>query len=164
MLKILSESKTLHAIMPLTKIEEIQLSSFQNGIHPTFDAFDRTNPDAFICKGSVLDRTIIKNLKERPHLRIIIVDDSKDGTKMLSSEIGDVFEVISDLPICDLDACVNASSDESLKTEVFCSEGVEFSDLPNWSFEKAKIFSSIGFVDHLSFCGILPDISLVNTR
>lgn len=155
-MKILVESKVLPMAIPMTKAEEIQLFSFQNGVHPAFDAFDRSNPDAFVCHASVLDKAIIKNLKERPHVRIIIVDDSKENIDVLANEIGQIFDILPDLPYCELDQCLNATEDSSLKTSVFCPEGATFEDLSKWKFEKAKIFSAVGSINHLSFCGVLP--------
>lgn len=157
MLKILVENRTLSALMPVSKVNEVQLLSFQNGVHPAFDVFDRTDPDAFVCHASIVDKTVIKNLKERPLVKIVVVHDSKIGVKMLRDEIGDVFDVVLDVPICELDSCIQASSDQSLETEVFCPEGTIFAPtISHWNFSKAKIFSTIGFVDHLSFCGVLP--------
>lgn len=155
-MKILVENRSLSLAMPLAKVEGVQLFSFQNGVHPAFDAFDRTNPDAFICRASSIDKTVVKNIKERPHVQLVIVDDSKEGIDTLQNEIGDVFNIIIDLPYCELDQCVAAQEDQSLKTDVFCPEGVEFSSLPNWKFEKAKVFSSVGIINNLSFCGVLP--------
>lgn len=155
-MKILVENKALPIAVPMAKIEKIQLFSFQNGVHPAFDVFDRTNPDSFVCHASVLDKAVIKNLKERPHVRIIVVDDSKEKIDILKNEIGEIFDVVLNLPYCELDHCINAKEDNSLKTNVFCPEGAMFEDLPKWKFDEAKIFSVFGLINHLSFCGVLP--------
>lgn len=155
-MKILVESKVLPWTTPLAKVENVQLFSFQNGTHPTFDVFDRTNPDVFICHASSIDSVVIKNLKERPHVRLIIVDDSKEKIDALQNEIGDIFDVVLDLPYCELDQCVNAKTDNSLKTNVFCPEGTVFEDSSKLKFGEAKIFSAVALIDNLSFCGVLP--------
>lgn len=155
-MKILVESKVLPWTTPLAKVENVQLFSFQKGVHPAFDVFDRTSPDAFVCRSSLIDGAIIKNLKERPHIRIVLVNDSKAGIDTLNNELGDIYEVFDDSPYCELDACYGAKRDSLLETEVFCPEGSAFPSLPNWKFNKAKIFSSVAIIDHLQFCGVLP--------
>lgn len=130
--------------------------SFKKGVHPAYDAFDLSNPDVFVCKASAIDSAMVKNITERPHLKVVIVDDSAEDCDKLKSTLGDCFVKMPNLNYCDLDGCLKAEKSPQLKTEVVCVEASLFPESPNWNFKSAKIFSSVSSINHKFFCGVLP--------
>lgn len=153
-MKILAEYRTLPMITPASKLGDFKLFSYQNGTHSIFDVFDNVKPDVFVHRASAIDRATIKNIKENPSLRLVIINDSQSHVDLLSDQIGDCFVQFPDEEVCSLDECLSATKIHALETGVFCPESFHFSNLlPNWKFEKAKIFSLYSNVNHLFFCG-----------
>ena len=141
--------------MPLAKIEGNQIYAFKKGVHSEYDAFDKSQPDLFVCKASILNNAAIKNILERPQLKILIVNDCDDNVSWLKSQIGDNFLAISDEAYCSLDNCLNARPVQEFRTTVICPEGAIFQDIQNWNFTEAKIFSSLRVINHKFFCGFI---------
>lgn len=132
------------------------------GVHPAFDVFDRINPDVFVCHASTIEQSILKNIKERPHLRVLVINDSQENVDKLEKEIGNSFVKLEGGKFCYLDECAGATKSKRLKAETFCFEGSIIPDIHRMDLEGAKVFSSVGIINTLSFCGMLPSTERFN--
>lgn len=153
-MRILVENKSLAYASPLAKLEGFQLFAFNEGIHPAFDAFDKSDPDIFICFASSLSSSVIKNIKERPQTKTVVINDSEKHQE-LRKEIGNYFYQIKNQNYCQVDLCSLAEQMTILKSETFCPFGEMF-PVEKMSFRSAKIFSSAKAINHKFFCGSLP--------
>lgn len=155
-MKILTDKETVELVLPCLDIG-FKLFVLDETKGSVFDIFDRTSPDILMIKASTINRAIIKNIIEKPWIRVAVINDDEKALNELVELVGNCFTEIEDLPFCNIVTYSRVNFDETLKSEVLCLEGDE-TDLSKFDFDQGmsfKIFSSKKLVDHNNFCGIL---------
>lgn len=157
-MKILTDKETTELTIPAIQLDYKLF--ILDGRMSTFDIFDRINPDLMIIKASSLNNSVIKNVLERPHLKIAVINDNQEKINELKSAVGNIFIKKEDKPFCNIITYSTAKFDPLLKTDVLCLEGADIENLNNFKFPQSvnyKIFSSKKFIHHNNFCGVLGE-------
>lgn len=157
-MKILTDKDTAELTIPAVQLDYKLF--VLDGRMSTFDVFDRINPDLIIIKSSSLSSSVIKNILERPHLKIAVINDDQEKINELRSVAGNIFIEKEDSPFCNIMTYSGAKFDSLLKSDVLCLEGADIEDLNRFEFPRSvnyKIFSSKKFIHHNNFCGVLGE-------
>lgn len=128
----------------------------------TFDTFDMANPDIYIADANRLNKTVYKNIQERPALKVCIVQDSNNNhnnKKAFEDIFGDIYPWISNLGSADL---IEYSKSEYI--DRYKSDIVSIQDNPIHGIQdvllppkiKFRIFSP-NIVKSSNYCGFLPN-------
>lgn len=159
-MKILTDIETSELVLPALQID-YKLFLLDGNKITTFDTFDRVNPDVMIIKSSSITKSVIKNILERPHLKIAIVgDNNSKEVNELKNEIGDSFLELNDTYFCNIVGYQYAQFINFLASDVVCLEGADVNNLNSFIFPQSvnyKIFSSKKFIHHNNFCGTLVE-------
>ena len=88
-MKILTDKQTIELVIPASQLD-YKLFVLDDKIS-AFDIFDRVNPDIMIVKSSSLTNPVMKNILERPQLKIAVINDDQEKIDQLKNAIGNVF-------------------------------------------------------------------------
>jgi hypothetical protein len=158
-MNILVDQKNVELIYGLNNIIDCKLFVLGGN---AYDGFDHSNPDLLLIKSSSLTSTIIKNVKERPSLRVVVLNDgNEEGLEDLRKEVGDSFTQMIDLPVFSKELCDAAIKRSEFQCDVCCPEVSDVEDLDLWKFSSAmvvKFFSSKTFWNDSRFCGFLHPV------
>lgn len=157
-MKILTDKQTIELVIPASQLD-YKLFVLDDKIS-AFDIFDRVNPDIMIVKSSSLTNPVMKNILERPQLKIAVINDDQEKVDQLKNAIGNIFIEKEDIAFCNIITYGNAKFDPLLKTDVLCLEGADIKNLHEFKFAQSinyKIFSSKQFIHHNNFCGVLAE-------
>jgi hypothetical protein len=156
--KILTDKKLVNLALPVVQ-SDMQLFVIDERV-PVFDIFDRVNPDVLIIQSSGITSAITKNILERPHLKVVIINNNDEKLKKLENEIGNGLFVITNYPFCNIIGCKNAIEINELKSDVVCLEGADIKNINDIEFPISvnfKIFSNKKLIHHNNFCGALNE-------
>lgn len=128
----------------------------------TFDTFDMANPDIYIADSNRLNKTVYKNIEERPALKVCVIQGSDEehyNKKPFEDIFGDIHPWISDLGSADLIEYSKSEYIDRYKTDVVSIQdnpiyGIEDISLPNSI--KFRIFSP-SIVKSANYCGFVPN-------
>ena len=158
-MKILASKNLVNMTIPVIQ-SNMQLFNLDSRIS-AFDIFDKTNPDILIIEAKDVSPSIIKNILERPHLRVVVINNDASKVDELKDKIGNSFTLMNPgRPFYNVIACKNASIVSELKSDIVCVEGADIENIEDWQFPISfnfKIFSSKKLIHHNNFCGIINE-------
>lgn len=137
-------------------------SILDSKIMSVYDSFDLVNPDVIILDSKNLSSTVIKNIEERPALKIYIVKNKQSGEQNienLKAKVGNSFLVADYIVHADVIKYLNKPAANFL-TDIICIEDDGIDNLEDLYFKqslKYRIFSDKRIVNHNNYCGVLPD-------
>lgn len=132
----------------------------------TFDTFDRVNPSVYIADADWLNETVLKNIAERPAMRVVVIqknqaDDPHPAYQKMQDRFGDSYLWIVNDGHADLLEYYRPEFSSVLKSNIVSIEDIPVSGIENLVLPesvKVKIFS-VNLVNSNYFCGyILPEI------
>ncbi len=130
---------------------------------PTFEIFDRVNPNIYIADADLLNETVFKNIEERPAMRVAIIQRNTNiqnhpNFKKLTDRLGDVYPWIINDGHADLLDYRGSEKSTLLKSDVVSIEDTPIAGIENLQFPSNvvfKVFSSM-LVSSNYFCGFIP--------
>lgn len=159
-MKILVDEPLISYVLPAV-YAGFSGSKHDTNIRSTFDTFDHIEPDVYIGDPNLLTEAVIKNLEERPHVRVCFLEKNKaNGSehpnyKKIIDRLGNVPIWVNDIGSADI---INYSKSEF--NQMYKSDIVSIQDIPIKQIESLnipdqyifRIFSS-EVINHSKFCG-----------
>jgi hypothetical protein len=134
----------------------------------TFDTFDSINPDVYIADCNSITDTVIKNIGERPALKLCIVEKGNDPQKSLHpnyqklvNAIGNSFLWFHDTGRADLVSFKDAVFNPLYKADIVSIQDELIPCVNNLVLPDGIIFRifSNDKIDHNNYCGlVIPEI------
>ena len=141
-----------------------QAARHDKSIMSTFDTFDKVNPDVYIADADLLDESVLKNIEERPHLKVCIVQKDKfdqphPNFSLLTSRLGDIYPWVNESGHAEILEYINFSNVAKYKADVVSIEDVPIQGIENIQLPQDVIFRifSSNYVQSPYFCGFLPN-------
>lgn len=123
----------------------------------TFDTFDRINPDIYLANLESVSEAVLKNLEERPGLKVAFFSDNKDhpNKQKVISRFGSIYSFYEKFFMADLIEYSNAQKVKEYQCEIISID----QNLPEWILSldfpkcvKFRIFN-MGVVKSNNYCG-----------
>lgn len=142
-------------------------SGIQSFLHdkrlmPTFDTFNKTNPDIYIADINMLTDAVIKNIEERPALKVIFIEKdgaSEDNKSKVNEKFGNYYKFKQVDPFADLIQYSKSTYKKELKSDIVCIDQDLPEDFLLVRFPKNlkfRIFSP-NIINSPYYCGFLND-------
>lgn len=158
-MKILVDNSLLDMVIPATYCN-FQISVLDKNTTPVYDAFDISNPDIYIGDLNNLTSSVVKNIEERPALRIFMVgSDKTDLFKKLEQSIGP-FPYCNYVDYANVIKYGKVDYNPNFKTDIVAIEESPIENIEKTYFPidiTYRIFSNCRFVNHNNYCGLLVD-------
>lgn len=158
-MKILVDSSIVDIAAPATYCN-FQVNVLNKNTTPVYDAFDISNPDIYIGDINELTPSVIKNIEERPALRVCMVGpDTNPLYSQLKNTIGPV-PVIENNGYADILKYGKASYSDDFESDIIAIEDYPINNIEKIYFPmniRYRIFSSCRIVNHNNYCGLLID-------
>lgn len=164
-MKILVDNSLLDIATPAAYCN-FQVSVLNRSTTPVYDAFDIANPDIYIGDLNNLTTSVLKNIEERPALRIFMVgSETTELAKKLKQSIG-AFPYCNGFDFADILKYSKANYNSSLATDIVAIEEYPIDNLEKVYFPidlTYRIFSNCRLVNHSNYCGLLIDSLIGST-
>lgn len=130
-------------------------------VKSTFDTFDYIEPDVYIGDPNSLTEAVLKNLEERPHLRVCFLEKNKvhDGEhsnyKKVIDRLGNTPIWVSDSGCADIINYSKANFNPLYKSDVVSIEDIPIKQIEGLNVPDQyimRIFSA-EIINHSKFCG-----------
>lgn len=158
-MKILVDNSLLDMVVPAAYCN-FQVSVLNRNTTPVYDAFDISNPDIYIGDLDNLTTSVVRNIEERPALRIFMVGSEKtELAKKLEQSIG-AFPYSNGFDYADILKYGKVDYNPSLKTDIVAIEESPIDNIEKIYFPMDvtyRIFSNCRLVNHNNYCGLLID-------
>lgn len=158
-MKIITDNSTNDLLTPLAIMNSQILVQDQSKMS-VFDCFDRFEPEYVILSSLSLNNAYLKNIIERPHLKVVIIDDGGDKIEQLRSNIGNTFLLINRPDCYNPVVYKNIKFSKEIKSDIVCPNGHEITNIEKYypsKFVTYRIFSNIKLINHNNYCGILRE-------
>ena len=124
----------------------------------TFDTFDKINPEIYFCDLKMLKKSTISNIKERPYLKVLFIDEENDtkNQEIVKSEFGNVYKIIKDIGCADAISCKSAVKKYSDCDIISIDQAINYKNLNLPLKYKVRIFSK-NIVPSNYYCGVMNE-------
>ena len=139
------------------------MSRHNTNLMSTFDTFDMVNPDLYIANANQINETVLKNIEERPALRLCVVE--KNGSTdtenplytKLQQRLGNSYSWIIDNGCADIVSFGKAKFNPRYKSDIVYIEDSVLPDIEKVIVPDEYIFRifSASLINHINYCGFL---------
>jgi len=162
-MKLLVDHSLISLALPYTAIGNKSFVHDRN-IMTTFDTFDKIQPDVYFCNLDKLTNATLLNIKERPHLKVIFINENSNEDKInaVTSEFGNLYPIINDVIYGDIISCKKAKKAYPECDLSILDQGVL--NYKNFTLPlkyKVRIFSS-SLIANNYYCGTISSANILN--
>ena len=165
-MKILIDNTLPMYIGPLAAIETT-LAAHNPFVIPTFDIFDKFSPDLYICNPSYITPAVVKNIQERPALKVVFIQrDQSEQTLKNKEQIEAIFGSglypwFEDIPRADLLFYSKSEVNKDYLADIVTFDSAINPSINDFKFSSKLIYRifSIDKIKSNYYCGFVPDHS-----
>lgn len=129
----------------------------------TFDTFYTVKPDLYIADANFLTKAVIKNIEERPDMRVCVLQKDNftehPNFKMFKDTFGDLYSWILDPGHADLFVYLKSEKQDKYKADLVSIEDNPIEDIVNVKVPESIVsrFYSSQIIKHNRYCGYAPE-------
>lgn len=156
-MRIITDSLSEELVLPLAILQN-QILVQDKSRMSVFDCFDRFDPEYLILSSQSINKAYIKNISERPHLKVVIINNEPSNLEEVKAVLGNSFLEISDEEYYNPIKFKNVEYSPKFSTDLVCINAEEILDIEKYYPSKYiiyRIFSNKKIINHNNYCGIL---------
>jgi hypothetical protein len=159
----------------LSYARPVIFSGFQASQHDpsqlsTFETFDLVKPDIYLADADMLNKTVYKNIEERPALKVCVIQRSSSSDVVhpnhaaFTARFGSIYEWIIDSGHADLFSYKDSKNIDAYKADIVSIESNPIAGIENLQIPDSFIFRifSERIVKSDKFCGFVSESNRKN--
>jgi hypothetical protein len=161
-MNLLVDSTLIHYATPAI-YAGFKASQHNPAILSTFDTFDKVKPDIYIADADLISNAVLKNIEERPDLKVCFVQKLQGeivdhpNEKIISSRFGNIFPWLYDNGVADILTYKNAEFKTRYKADIVSFGDRLLNQLININLPKNVVFRIFAeqVINNKYFCGFI---------
>jgi hypothetical protein len=124
----------------------------------TFDTFDKINPDIYIADSNYVTEAVLKNIEERPALKVVFIEDQiNNSRKKIEDRFGNIYSFKQRISIADLIDYSKPEKINKYEAALVAIDETVPENILNMKFPKCFIFRifSGSIINDSRYCGAL---------